>query len=576
MNIHRLTLIAVILAALTRLSSPSAQAQLVYQGLTNTSLGSATLSLSNNQLVVSNIGTDGQDGVAVEMNQPGTPTTLVTSWLSLDPSNALPVGAYLQEQVIGTAGAVSNGVLGSLTITKMGTSNYVDSMDFTSLGATSATVQVYNGNTLVGQAQVGGSSGPLYEVAEEPNDGDTTVSIEYDITGTCDPCMVPYSCNCKGVVVTASRAWNYTTYIAITNGPTFVGNLVVVTPLGGSHISQVSAQQILVANISSITITQEAVSLVFQGLTNASVGSAAMVLNSNDTQLTVSNIGTDGQDGVNIELPSGYSLQDSWLLLDPSNALPVGAYVRSQVIGTAGAVSNGVLGSLTITKMGTSNYVDSMDFTSLGATSATVQVYNGNTLVGQAQVGGSSGPLYEMSIMPNDDDQDAWSADYNTCDDPCNSGTCCVVVSVSRGCPSLTAIAFINGATNFGNHVVVTPLGGSQISQVSAHQILAANIPSITITNETVSPPAQFQISSIVRTNSSDMLVTWTFPLPRPVPSNLITNVVQVTTNTTGGYNPSNYVDLATVLINTSPTNYLDVGGATAAPARFYRLMYRP
>ena len=58
--------------------------------------------------------------------------------------------------------------------------------------------------------------------------------------------------------------------------------------------------------------------------------------------------------------------------LDDSNTLPVGAYVRTQVIGPGNGVLSGVLGTVTETKAGTSNYVVSADYSAVGATTFTV------------------------------------------------------------------------------------------------------------------------------------------------------------------------------------------------------------
>src|SRR5208282_385922 len=126
----------------------SENASLVYQGLTNTSLGHASITASGSQEVISNLTSGGQDGVSISL--PGNLTGLDVMWQPFDPSNALPVGAYLQEQLTGTAGLVTNGVLGSYTVTKLCDScggdygsNFVMSADFSAIGASTYTVQAY-------------------------------------------------------------------------------------------------------------------------------------------------------------------------------------------------------------------------------------------------------------------------------------------------------------------------------------------------------------------------------------------------------------------------------------------------
>ena len=56
---------------------------------------------------------------------------------------------------------------------------------------------------------------------------------------------------------------------------------------------------------------------------------------------------------------------------------------RSRRSGTANGITNGVLGTLTVTKLGTANYGISADFSPIGASTYTVQAYLQGVLVGQ-------------------------------------------------------------------------------------------------------------------------------------------------------------------------------------------------
>ena len=124
---------------------------LSYAGLSHTALGQATLTeATDGALLVSNIGSSGQDGVSVAL--PSDLTAWEAHWQPLDPLDALPVGAYVREALIGTGNGVVNGVLGTLQVTKAGTSNHVVSADFSPLGASTYTVQAYRQGVLVAQA----------------------------------------------------------------------------------------------------------------------------------------------------------------------------------------------------------------------------------------------------------------------------------------------------------------------------------------------------------------------------------------------------------------------------------------
>ncbi len=77
------------------------------------------------------------------------------------------------------------------------------------------------------------------------------------------------------------------------------------------------------------------------------------------------------------------------------------------------------------------------------------------------------------------------------------------------------------------------------------------------------------RITSIAK-QGNDMLLTWITAAGK-------TNVVQFTKGTAGGSYSNNFADLSPVIIPTgSATNYLDVGGATNTPSRFYRVRLVP
>ena len=739
---------------------------LIYQGLTNTSLGSASLSVTSNQLTVGNLGTNGQDGVDIAL--PGG-TVWEAHWVELDPSNALPDGAYVQSQIIGTAGSVTNGPVGSSLCTKAGTSNIVITANFPSSVTNTFTVRVYNGTNLV--ASVTGLSGTLCTGPTFP--GDT-----HGGTGPYNPIPPHDPFGGGGPIVIWS--WPGPLLVTVGGGPTVLGDAVAVVPDSPATATSLSNAQLLASDIPSITITNEQAipilsaredinnltmleamangyyqiqqefgldpastitwtatysesgwtgsitgrlynqsltlnytgttvydggqnasntfsasgsygtnaitingtaalaynvatggytnmnfqdqgdvetprlkwwvvaaevivggavggalddgagvlagaqlavdisdklsdnktdgsaainpgtppapappatvnaaltfvpgtnqlvtrvfgtgvenanvgnrvalhgnwangqasgvgsmaSLIYQGLTNTALGNATLSVTSN--KLNVGNLGTNGQDGVSIALNGAHRFEAGLLDLDPSDALPVGASVQSQIIGTAGSVTNGLLGSTLITKAGTSNWVMSVDYSPLGSSSRTVQVWNGPNLV--AQVTGQTGSVCATSIhWPG-----VWRCTANWW------------LNMEWPIPILMTIS--GGPTVMGTEILLIPEGAAAVSSVSAEQILAANIPSITITNETVSFGPLLAINSIAR-SGNNIVLTWT--------TEGVSNIVQVTTNATANYNTNNFVNLANLVITTTTTNYVDVGGATNKPARFYRI----
>jgi hypothetical protein len=75
-----------------------------------------------------------------------------------------------------------------------------------------------------------------------------------------------------------------------------------------------------------------------------------------------------------------------------------------------------------------------------------------------------------------------------------------------------------------------------------------------------------FQITSIVRTNVTDLLITWN--------TSGINNIVQVTAGTppSGSFSASGFTDVTNIVVTTATTNFWDVGAATNYPARYYRI----
>jgi hypothetical protein len=226
--------------------------------------------------------------------------------------------------------------------------------------------------------------------------------------------------------------------------------------------------QITASQVPALTITSENVSMMYNGLTNTSLGNASMIFwgfRVSSNQLVIGNLGSSGQDGVEVALNPGNNFAGTWQPLDPINALPVGAYVQSQMIGTAGTVTNGLLGYARCAKAGTGNYVISVNYSPLGSSTHTVQVYNGANLV--AQVTGQTGSVCATVKLP--------------------PGTCTINPWLNQEWPNPTDITLAGGPTVTGTEILMIPEGATPVSSISAAQILAANIPSFILTNESVS-----------------------------------------------------------------------------------------
>jgi hypothetical protein len=93
----------------------------------------------------------------------------------------------------------------------------------------------------------------------------------------------------------------------------------------------------------------------------------------------------------------------------------------------------------------------------------------------------------------------------------------------------------------------------------------------LTGTNPTNSASG-LQITSVTA-QGSDVLVSWKT-------AGGVTNVVQVATGLPDGSYSTNFLDLSPTIIipgtGDATTNYLDSGGATNTPARYYRIRLQP
>jgi len=245
-----------------------------------------------------------------------------------------------------------------------------------------------------------------------------------------------------------------------------------ITPEGVSLPSQPTAFQITGAMLPPITITSENVTLPYGGLSHTSLGNATVAVQGN--QLSISNLGSSGQDGVSIALPGTLTgLEMHWQDPDPLGALPVGAYLKQQVVGPASDGTSGVLGALQVTKAGTSNYVVSADFSPVGASTYTVQAYRQGVMVAQAS--GQKGAAMAVASGCS------WSGDITY--------TCCpwsVTVSLDWGSGGTSLL--VAGAKVTCDQLYIIPENVAWQGAPTAMQITASQVPALSMTAATVSP----------------------------------------------------------------------------------------
>jgi len=436
---------------------PPIPQSVTYQGMPSTAQGNASVAVSDGELVVSNLTSGGQDGVTISL--PGGVAGLVVAYQALDVSNTLPVGANLEEQIFGTAGPVSDGLLGEVKVTKLGTTNYSISADFSPAGATNYMVQAYRGGVLVGQAN-GGNGSSQVGAAIWPPAGDLY-----------DPLF-----NMGNLV----EDWLSLFLAAPT--PLYIGTSVVIAdhlvfaPGNVTMSSAPTALQITGSQVPALNITNEIVTAAYASLQPTALGNATLAVTSGS--LLITNLSSSGQDGVTISVPAsvtGMAMQ--FAPLDVSS-LPVGAYLRSRIIGTGGSLSNGVLGTVTTTVTGPTNFTIAPDFSPVGATTYSMKAYNQGALVAQAT--GLTGPLGGAGIaLPGPD----WN--WNV-----YGPGLTVIGSYSSDSPCFSCAWQIYWGSDaaFVDQVVITPENVTVSTTPTAWQVTASQVPALTVTGLSVSP----------------------------------------------------------------------------------------
>jgi hypothetical protein len=426
-----------------------------FNGLVHGSLGSATLTGpvagATPTLTVSNLGSSGQDGVAIQLNQA---QSFEAHWQDLDAQDALPLKAFWEGRVIGTAGAVNNGLLAIAQLTKAGTSNYLVSADFTPLNLTKFTAEVYQGSTLVGQWA--GGNGPVASAAR-PN---------WDVEIGWDPERGFF------VKITWHRGSGTTTTLRLADGTLYEGDSLVLWPEGAPRQGTLSELQMRASGIPKLVFTMEQHFVQFNGLVHGSLGSATLtapVAGATPT-LTVSNLGSSGQDGVAIAFPPITRWDGQWLDVDSGGLSAVGSRLQFTAYGATPGSASQPVATVRTTKTGTGNFLIAADFSTIGSSNRTVEIYNGTNLV--SKLAGQSGLVGTCSTWPRD----------------LHISCCPLRITVTwnggGGSGGGTLFTLNGGGTSVGDSLVLTPENPDAVAFFTQVQIQAAGLASLQITDE--------------------------------------------------------------------------------------------
>jgi hypothetical protein len=342
-------------------------------------------------LVISALGSRGQDGAAVDLGE--------SEFVELEVGN-ISIGAVdmceVKAEAVGEVDGVPDKVISSIQATFVGRGGAQAarpegvSMPFQQefvncgfTGATSATVQVWNGSTLVDE--VTGVTGTVAELGQMPARQTWTPLRKHNEGAS--PLTSTY--------VSIDQEFHEPIEITITGSTPVVGNRLVVIPEGDlPDIGIVSRLDVTGADVDSIIIPTERLGLF--DLPHEALGQATLAASAGT--LTVANLGSSGNDGVSVHweddpdatcptCPQAFNAH--WLDLDPEGALPVNATMSVSAVGSVGGVADQLIGTGYARKTSGGSWVLGADFDAIGTTTQTIEVYDGAALV--AQVTGHTG-----------------------------------------------------------------------------------------------------------------------------------------------------------------------------------------
>ena len=324
----------------------------IHKGLVHCPAGNGAISVTPTGLLnVSNIGSSGQDGVAIELPNA---THWEARWSPLDPTNSLPVGAFVRSAIFGSGGTVNNDLLGSWRLIKLGQNDYGVTANFAPLGATTVTAQIYNGATLV--TTLLGQTGQFVRVSgcvDDDHWGNPTPDGPFGLPGK------------FGGALTFLAPQQF----SFSSGSSVIGDRLVILPDGAPPVRSLSKAMVVAKNIPNIYIDYERHFLDYKGLAHGSLGQAN--LRKGGSLLTVSNLGSSGQDGVSVALGDSEAFLTE-IPLDPG--LPVGGYMISNFTGPNTLGTMVPLGKVGMRRLAMS-MAAIVDFSDVGSPTYTATVY---------------------------------------------------------------------------------------------------------------------------------------------------------------------------------------------------------
>jgi hypothetical protein len=345
--------------------SVSGEGGIKFNGLEHCPLGDAKLSLTEEGLLVENIGESGKDGVSI---LPGQAQGLITTTNGLDPKT-LPEGANLTSTAVGQVNGMPNTPIAAVIVNIRQERIWYGCKGF--VPATGATGEVWRNGRVI--ATVENLEGDFVSIP---------VPTRCDRT---DPaCPVPTDCLIRQDVWFEEPL----PIDIVSTGKTVIGDAISIRIASDVRIDNLQNVNITSSGMGSFTVQKNEV--VINNLTHTSVGEAKVTAKSGN--LVVSDFGDDAQKGVKIDLKDTryYEMNIQPLCLDrDGEALYLDSHgtvdgVADTFMGTASMVNE--LGALGV----------SADYSPLGTSEVTVRLLREGRFVAEKQM-----PAGEVVSIPN-------------------------------------------------------------------------------------------------------------------------------------------------------------------------------
>lgn len=356
-------------------------AEVEFQGLDHKPLGNGILNVEQafNDLIISNIGNTGSDGVEINLGE----SKGLHLESELPESSAIPDGASLKSVVLGPAGGMPNQVLGALSIKRTG--NVFQETPFFSGAQTYQLILMNNGVEVFSQA---GMTGPAIEIeveAQGPN-----------LLGLCFHGI-------NGLQISRNKRHRGGAFaIRVVGGPTVAADFVIYKPINAPDIEDgVTGIQITSNSIDKIRVKDEWLMMFDRHLPNKAQGDAT--LNAIGGELVVKNIGTTNKDGVLadfLDFIVGEVNTFNWVQKVDGGT---GSVLTQTAFGELNGIPDQIATTAKIKDVGFGLRQFSADFSPLGSMTQTIEVYNDGVLV-QRSTGLPNGSIVLITDPDDDDD----------------------------------------------------------------------------------------------------------------------------------------------------------------------------